>query len=132
MLKDLIAEEFQYTVSEQLICNRSILDILSRQQECVARLNDAIVKTVTSCGCLKIEAKKTKIPDDLTLDQLKKVLDSHLSGQLCPHCREKIEREIGRKMIYLAALCNLLDLNLFDIIIKEHNKIKLLRHYSLT
>ncbi len=132
MLKDLITDDFQYTVSEQLICNRSILDILSRHHECTAKLNSAVVKTVTGCGCLKIEAKKTAVPEDLSLVDLKNLFDSHLYGKLCPKCREKIENEIGRTMVYLAALCNSLDLNLFDIIIKEHKKMKLLRQYNLT
>ncbi|MBM7853797.1 hypothetical protein JOC37_000162 [Desulfohalotomaculum tongense] len=132
MLKDLLTDEFQYTVSEQLICSRSILDILSKHQECGARINRSIVKTVTTCGCMKIETKKNTIPKDASLADLKNIMDSHLYGKLCPQCRETIEIEIGRAMVYLAALCNLLDVNLFDIIIKEHNKMKLLGHYNLT
>ena len=63
---------------------------------------------------------------------LKSLLDSHLSGELCSHCRENIETEIGRSLFYMTALCNLLDLNLYDIFIKEHKQLEILRGYTLT
>lgn len=128
MLKDLLADDFQYTVREQLVCNRSILDILTRHQECSARINRTIVKTITGCGCLKLDVKKNSLPEEASLSELSAVLDSHLSGSLCPNCKDMIEGEIGRSMVYMAALCNSLDINMFDIMIKEHNKMKLLRY----
>ncbi|MBO8136914.1 MAG: DUF1573 domain-containing protein [Desulfotomaculum sp.] len=131
-MKDLLTEEFQYTVSDHLVCNRSILDILSKHQECSARINRSAVKSVTSCGCLKIKTEKNSLPEDASLSELKNIMDSHLQGKLCPQCREVLETEIGRSLVYLAALCSSLDLNLFDIIIKEYNKMKLLGYYNLT
>lgn len=131
MLKDIIYDEFQDTVSELLLCNRSILDLLAKSQETNARLNKAIIKSVTSCGCLKINANKKKIPTDTSLEELKSLLESHLEGELCVNCREAIETEMGRTFFYLAALCNLLDLNMYDILLKEQKHVKTLGLYNL-
>lgn len=131
-MKDLICDEFQNTVSELLIRHHSILDVLSKLQETCARVNRATVKTVTGCGCLSIEAKKRQIPPDASLLELKNYFESHLRGQLCLNCREIIETEIGRTLFYLTALCNLLDLNLYDTFLKEHKKITTLRVFNFT
>ncbi len=131
MLKDIVYDEFQHTVSETLLCNRSILDLLAKSQETNARMNRAIIKSVTSCGCLKINAAKKKIPLETSLAELKSLLESHLEGELCDSCRETVELEMGRALFYLAALCNLLDLNMYDILIKEQKKLKALGLYNL-
>jgi hypothetical protein len=131
LLKDIIYDEFQHTVSELLLYNRSILDLLAKSQETNARMNRAIIKSVTGCGCLKINANKKQIPSGSTLGELKKYLDSHLDGKLCESCREVLELEMGRTLFYMAALCNLLDLNMYDILIKEQKKLKTLGIYNL-
>jgi hypothetical protein len=131
LLKDIIYDEFQYTVSELLLCNRSILDLLAKSQETNARMNRAIIKSVTGCGCLKINASKKKIPSETSLEELKNHLESHLEGKLCDSCREMVELEMGRAFFYFAALCNLLDLNMYDILLKEQNKLKTLGLYNL-
>ncbi len=131
MLKDIIYDEFQHTVSEILLCNRSILDLLAKSQETNARMNRTIIKSVTSCGCLKIHAAKKKIPPETSLEELKSLLESHLEGKLCNSCRETLELEMGQTLFYLAALCNLLDLNMYDILIKEQKKLKALGLFNL-
>ncbi|HHW40508.1 MAG TPA: DUF1573 domain-containing protein [Syntrophomonadaceae bacterium] len=131
-MRDLICDEFQNTVSELLIRHHSILDVLSKLQETCARTNRATVKAVTGCGCLSIEAKKKQIPPDLSITDLKDYFESHLRGELCDNCREIIETEIGKTLFYLTALCNLLDLNLYDIFLKEHKKITTLRVFNFT
>jgi hypothetical protein len=132
MLKDLIADNFQYAVAEQVLCNGSILDILSRHQECSNKIQRSVIKTVTACGCVQIQLKKHKLPENASLMDLKSLTLSNISGNLCPNCKDKLENEIGRSLVYLAAMCNVLDVNLFDIIIKEHDKMKLLGHYNIT
>ncbi|HAG45078.1 MAG TPA: DUF1573 domain-containing protein, partial [Clostridium sp.] len=57
-MKDLIFDEFQNSVDECLLRHKSILDIMSKLQESEARVNRALIKSVTSCGCLKVEAEK--------------------------------------------------------------------------
>ncbi|MFO7245477.1 MAG: DUF1573 domain-containing protein [Thermaerobacter sp.] len=131
-MKDLLWDEFQDTVSQCLIRHRSILDVISKFQEAGARVNRAVLKAVTSCGCVSIEARKAQIPPDITLGELRKYMDSHLRGQVCEHCREVVEDEVGKLLFYLAGLCNALDLNLYDILIKEHKKVSTLGQYSLT
>lgn len=131
MLKDIIYDEFQNTVSEILICNRSVLDLLAKSQETNAKINRTIIRSVTNCGCLKINAKKNKIPPDASLEELKDHLESHLEGEMCGVCRESFELEMGRAFFYFAALCNLLDLNMYDVLLKEQNKLKTLGLYVL-
>lgn len=131
-MKDLICDEFQNTVGELLIRHQSILDVLSKSQEATSRVNRAVVKAVTSCGCLKIEAEKKPFPEEATLEDLKNLMDSHLKGKLCENCKEIIEREIGRSLFYTAALCNHLDINLYDAFLKEQKKLTTLRIFNFT
>lgn len=131
-MKDLICDEFQNTVSELLIQHHSILDVLSKYQECAARVNRAVAKSVTNCGCVQIKANKASIPPDIPLTKIRNYLKSHLEGNLCPSCQEIVEIEVGKQLFYLAALCNLLNLNLYDIFLKEHKKINTLRIFNLT
>jgi hypothetical protein len=81
---------------------------------------------------LKINAEKKPFPQDATFEDLKNLMNSHLNGQLCDNCKEIIEREIGRSLFYLAALCNHLDLNLYDAFLKEHKKLATLRIFNFT
>lgn len=132
-MKDVIFDDFQNSVNESLLRHRSILDIMSKLQESQGRVNRAVVKTVTSCGCVQIEARKQQIPnekDDIDLDTLKDCLETHVKGEVCENCRDVIEREIGNNLFYLTSLCSLLDLNLYDILLKEYDKIQTLGKYS--
>lgn len=131
-MKDLICDEFQNTVSELLIRHHSILDVLSKFQESCARTNRATVKAVTECGCVNIQAKKRQIPPDVSIVELKDYFDSHLNGELCSNCREMVEEELGKTLFYMTALCNLLNLNLYDIFLKEQKKLSTLRIFNLT
>jgi hypothetical protein len=131
-MKDLLCDEFQNTVAELLIRHHSILDVLSKSQESTARTNRSVIKAVTSCGCIQINASKKSIPVDANLSDMKSMFDSHLKGNLCDSCKEIIESEIGRSLFYLASLCNLLDLNLYDVFIKEHKKLSTLRIFNFT
>lgn len=133
-MKDVIFDDFQNSVNESLLRHRSILDILTKLQESEGRINRAVAKSITSCGCLQLDAKKSdaaKDLDDLEIDSLKNKLQTHISGNLCDNCRDVIEREIGNNLFYLTSLCNLLDLNLYDILLKEYDKTETLGKYSL-
>ncbi|HEY8347983.1 MAG TPA: DUF1573 domain-containing protein [Symbiobacteriaceae bacterium] len=122
-MKDLLCDHFQQTVGEYLIRHRSILDVMAKLQEANARINRAVTKAVTSCGCIKITAEKQQVPADCPLDQIKNYMRDHVSGELCEHCREVLEAEIGNTLFYLAALANTFDLNLYDMMLKEHKKL---------
>jgi hypothetical protein len=123
--------QFQYTVGELLVRNKSILDLITKFQDSNGRVNREIVKAVTQCGCVKINAKKQVYPDGVDFDEILKLMETHLEGTLCENCRDLIEKDIGRNMFYLASICNTLDLNLYDIIIKELDRIKMLGKYNL-
>ncbi len=122
-MKDLLCDQFQETVGEYLIRHRSILDVMAKLQEASARTNRAITKAVTTCGCIKVSAGKQQVPTDISLQEIKSYMNNHMEGQLCEHCREIIEAEIGNSLFYLAAISNVFDLNLYDVMLKEHKKL---------
>ncbi|KYH28787.1 MULTISPECIES: hypothetical protein [Clostridium] len=131
-MKDVIFDDFQNAVDECLLRHRSLLDIITKLQESEGRINRAVAKSVTNCGCIQIDAKKQKMPnvDDIDINFFKEHLSTHLNGELCENCRDVIEREIGNNLFYLTSLCNLLDLNLYDILLKELNRINTLGKYT--
>lgn len=130
-MKDIMISQFQYTVGELLVRKKSILDLITKFQDSNGRVNREIVKAVTQCGCVKINAKKQVYPDGVDFDEIRTLMETHLEGTLCENCRDLIEKDIGRNMFYLASICNTLDLNLYDIIIKELDRIKMLGKYNL-
>ncbi|MHC1720092.1 MAG: DUF1573 domain-containing protein [Clostridiaceae bacterium] len=129
-MKDVIFDDFQNAVSESLLRHKSILDILSKLNESEARINRAVAKSVTNCGCMKIDAEKQQSSEDIDIESFSKCLKTHLEGTLCENCREVLEREIGNNLFYLTSLCNVLDLNLYDILLKEYDKIDTLGKYT--
>jgi len=133
LVKDLLWDEFQEAVEQGLVRHRSILDVISKFQEAHARIARAVAKSVTTCGCVEIHAGKNTPPasDNLSLQDLRALMDDHLDGHLCASCREVIEEEFGRLLFYTAALANLLDLNVYDILIKENKKLAALGVYHL-
>ena len=131
-MKDLSWDEFQDTVADCLIRHKSILDVLSKLHETSARVNRAISKSVTSCGCIQINAKKQQVPSEIRLYELVSYMDTHTKGQLCDNCREIVELEIGNLLFYLAALCNILGLSLEDIMSAENEKLATLGRYNLS
>jgi NTP pyrophosphatase (non-canonical NTP hydrolase) len=130
-MNDIYAEDFQHAVNELIMRNRSILDILSKFECASSKVNRACVKAVTNCGCLSITAKKQNFPEGRDFEGLSKLLDSHLKGKLCANCMQTIEDEIGGVLFYLAALCNTLNISLYDVILKEKKRLDTLGPYSL-
>ncbi len=131
-MADLSCGEFQETVSEYLIRHRSVLDVMSKLQEAGARVNRAVAKSVTSCGCLEVSAQKQTFPENATLADLKRMINSHISGELCPECREALETELGQTLFYIAALCAITGLDLDEIMMKEHDRLRMLGLFNLT
>lgn len=129
-MKDIIFDEFQNSVNDSLLRHKSILDLITKYSESNSRVNRAIAKAVTNCGCIKINASKQDIRDDDSLEKISEHLNTHINGELCDNCREIIEREIGNNIFYLTALCNDLGINLYDILIKENEKINTLGKFN--
>ena len=129
-MKDVIFDNFQESVDHSLLRHRSILDILTKYSESNARVNRAIAKSVTNCGCIKINASKQQMSEDDSIDNLCNCLNSHVEGKICDNCREVIEREMGNNLFYLTSLCNALDISLYDILLKENDKIDTLGKFT--
>ena len=126
-----ICDDFQKNVSELLIRHKSILDILSKIAEAQTRINRAVAKSVTTCGCIKVNAKKQCIPYNGTIEDLKECMNTHVEGELCENCKDVIEKEIGNTLFYITSLCNVLDISLHDVLVKEIEKINTLGIYNL-
>ncbi len=123
--------EFQYTVGEYLVRHRSILDALTKFQEACARVNRAVAKAATTCGCIEIHVSKQKLPESLLIQDFKQMSSTHLDGELCEHCREVVEAELGNNLFYLAAICQLLGFELNDIVNKEHERVSALGYFKM-
>jgi hypothetical protein len=131
-MKDVIFDDFQNSVNESLLRHKSILDIITKLQESESRISRAVAKSVTNCGCLEIDAKKQELPEEVDdFEKLDNCLKTHVKGNLCDNCREVIQSEIGNNLFYLTSLCNILDINLYDVLLKEYDKINTLGKYSL-
>ncbi|HZK24872.1 MAG TPA: DUF1573 domain-containing protein [Oscillospiraceae bacterium] len=131
MEKDALAQ-FQDKVSELLIRHRSILDSLTKFQESSSRVNRSLVKSVTHCGCLTISASKQYCPPEVDFKDCQKYMDSHLKGQLCESCREALEEELGNHLFYLAALCELLEIDLSEVFKDEFERVSTLGYFHLS
>jgi len=130
-MKDLLYDNFQDSVGELLVRHKSILDVLTKYQESQSRVNRAVVKAVTSCGCIEINSKKQNYDNEVTLHELKNYMDTHLKGSLCSNCRDIIEKELGNNLFYIAALCNVIDISMYDVLLKEYEKMHTLGIYNL-
>ncbi|MFD2114992.1 DUF1573 domain-containing protein [Paenibacillus yanchengensis] len=123
-------EEFQQQVSELLLRHRSLLDVMSKFGQSNTAVNRAVTKAVTDCGCIEINARKQSYSDDL--DEAKATMQSHLSGDLCEHCQDILKTELGRNLFYTTALCNLLDIQLTEVVANESKKCSTLGVFNLT
>jgi predicted house-cleaning noncanonical NTP pyrophosphatase (MazG superfamily) len=126
-----LLNKFQENVSNVLIRHRNVLDVISKYQESCSRVNRAVVKSVTSCGCININTTYHNIPDNISYEELKNFTKHHISGELCDLCKDKLEEEIGNHLFYLAAICNTLELDLYHILEKQSENISMLGKYSL-
>ncbi|MCM3631425.1 DUF1573 domain-containing protein [Paenibacillus glycanilyticus] len=125
-------EEFQQQVSELLLRHRSLLDVMSKFGQSGASVNRAVTKAVTDCGCIELNARKQEYADEPNLESAKSTLQSHLSGHVCESCRDVLKSELGRNLFYMTAMCNLLDIQLDEVVAKEYDKCSTLGLFNLT
>ncbi|MCB2306662.1 DUF1573 domain-containing protein [Clostridium estertheticum] len=132
-MKDCIFDDFQNSVDESLLRHRSVLDVITKLQESDARVNRAVAKSVTNCGCIKLEEKPMYTQPNIDYLNLDTPANSHspVQGALCENCREILEKELGNNLFYITSLCNILGLNLYDILLKEYDKISTLGKYTM-
>lgn len=131
-LKDGNCKAFQDAVETYLIRHRSILDVLSKFQESSARVNRAVAKAVTNCGCVSISASRQPSTATMSLAEFREQVNSHLQGELCESCREVLASEIGTSLFYQAALCSVLGLELDELLLQESERLKTLGIFNLS
>jgi hypothetical protein len=119
----MIFHEFQSAVDDCLVRHRSVIDVMSKLSESTSRVNRAVAKAVTACGCVQVQAQRQVFPQEVPLAEMSRHVATHLSGELCEQCREAVDNEIGRNLFYLAALCNLMGLSLYDALLKENSRL---------
>lgn len=126
-------EEFQNFIDTVLIRNKSILDQTTKLQDACTHLCRTISKAATTCGCITIEAHKQTytLSENSSIDEIKKMMNTHVIGQLCPSCEELFEKELGRTLFYLATIANTFNLSLSDVLEKEKYRTELLGKYYL-
>jgi NTP pyrophosphatase (non-canonical NTP hydrolase) len=125
-------KEFQDQVSELLLRHRSLLDVLSKYNQSNASVHRSIVKSVTECGCIEVHAKKQVYTEQSDLQRTMEQLESHLSGKLCDHCMEIVSAELGKNLFYMSALCNLLHIDLENVVEDESQRCSTLGIFNLS
>lgn len=126
-------DTFQIFIDDILIRNKSILDQTTKLQDACTHLCRSISKSATTCGCISINAHKQPYPttEEISMEELKKLMQTHIDGMLCQNCTELMEKEMGRILFYLAAIANTFDLSLSTILVNETKRTELLGNYSL-
>ncbi|MMZ65386.1 hypothetical protein D1872_277880 [compost metagenome] len=95
-------------------------------------MNRAVAKAITECGCIEVHAKKQDYELESSLEDAKAQLDNHVQGSLCENCKEVIMSELGRSLFYMSALCNLLEINLEDVVERESQKCSTLGLFNMS
>jgi hypothetical protein len=131
-MSSLTLKQFQDQVSELLLRHRSLLDVLSKFQQSGAATNRSVVKSITECGCIQVHAAKQEYHPEMTLDEAKDVLGTHVSGHLCEQCIEVVSTELGRNLFYMSALSNILDVNLEQVVENESKKCTTLGLFNMS
>jgi len=124
-------EGFQSSVANLPTRHKSILDILTKLQDSGSRVNRAVIKSATSCGCISISADKQKYSEELTFDSMNDQLDDHVVGKLCRNCQTALIKELGNHIFYLTKLANTFELSLHDVLLKEIDTLSVLGKFSL-
>jgi hypothetical protein len=131
-VRDLLCDDFQASVSSHLVQNKSILDAITKLNEASMRVQRVITRAVTQCGCIRIDATRQRVPEVASLEELGRVLDSHVRGELCSDCREVVETEVGNSLCYVAAVCELVGVSMYDCLIGVDKRIRALGMFHLS
>jgi len=130
-MKSNTIEGFQSIVANLPTRHKSILDILTKLQDSGSRVNRAVVKSATSCGCISITADRQEYSEELTFERMNDLLDDHVDGKLCRNCRNALVKELGNQLFYLTKLANTFELELDDVLLKEIDTLAVLGKFSL-
>jgi NTP pyrophosphatase (non-canonical NTP hydrolase) len=125
-------KQFQEQVSDLLLRHRSLLDVLSKFDQSNASVHRSIVKSVTECGCIAMNAAKQDFSETMTLKEAKDTLKTHIQGKLCDNCSDSVMSQLGKNVFYMTALCNLLDIDLQKVLEEESKKCNTLGLFNLS
>jgi hypothetical protein len=128
---DLTLTGFQEQVASSLTRHKNILDTITKLQVSSARLNRAVVKAATQCGCISIQADKKPLPEDASLEELHELITTGVEWKLCEPCREVVEQEMGTLLYYIAALSNTLGVSMQSAMQAEVSHLSTLGRFSL-
>jgi hypothetical protein len=131
-MDSLTLKQFQDQVSELLLRHRSLLDVLSKFQQSNAAVNRSVIKSITECGCIEVNAGKQVYHPDMTMEEAKATLGTHVEGHLCEQCLEAVGTELGRNLFYMSALGNILDINLDKVLESESKKCSTLGFFNMS
>ncbi|WNQ14134.1 DUF1573 domain-containing protein [Paenibacillus aurantius] len=131
-MNSLSLNQFQEQVSELLLRHRSVLDVLSKFQQSNAAVQRSVTKAITECGCVQVHAGKQQYSKEMTIEDAKKLLDTHMNGHLCENCLEIVSAEMGKNLFYMASLCNLLDIDMENVVDNESKKCSTLGYFNLS
>jgi len=131
-VRDLLCDDFQSSVSSHLVQNKSILDAVTKLNDSALRVQRAVTRAATQCGCIRIDASRQRIPEVASLEELGTLLDSHVRGQMCVECREQLETEVGNALCYVAAVCDLMGVSMYDCLIGVDKRIRALGMFHLS
>lgn len=127
-----LTTDFQTIVGQYLIRHRSILDIMSKLQEASSRVQRAVAKAVTMCGCVQVRAERQQVPEGTSYGELRQYVQTHLDGELCEQCHEVLEVELGQTFFYITAVCDTLGMQATDVLQQEKQRLETLGVYNLT
>ena len=123
---------FQEQVSELLLRHRSILDVLSKLDQSNASVHRSVIKSITECGCIKVNAEKQNYSEDIDPELLRKQMKSHVDGDLCENCKDLVIGELGKNLFFISALCNVLNIDLNEVVKKESDKCSTLGFFNMS
>src|SRR5699024_1301295 len=123
---------FQEQVSELLLRHRSILDVLSKLDQSNSSVHRSVIKSITECGCIKVNAEKQNYSEEVEPELLRKQMKSHVDGQLCDNCKDLVMGELCKNLFFLSALSNVLEIDLDEVLKKESGKCNTLGFFNMS
>ena len=104
-------------------------------QESSARVQRAVAKAVTVCGCIEIDAARQALPDpaseDISYADLKQYVQSHLGGSFATIAATSSKRSWARPTFTPPRCAETFNLHAADILAKEKQRLDTLGIYSL-
>ena len=123
-----ILSSVQELVGDVLMRYRSVLDVM-RNSSNLTVASIVLSSAATQCGCIKICTEKQNYGDDI--EKSDAMLSTHITGELCPRCREVLAKEAGEELYYFTALLNIFGIELKDLLKTETEHMETLGKFML-